>query len=289
MNDQCRESSTGAAAPSRLDDVRALLRSLVTGSKAPRRVPPLLLELASRALPRRQRARDAVDDLVGDLLLHLVEATAAGNARSAQYLLDLDDKPLLAALRQRLRQLAAEGGARWGLCKVIRAHVRAALAGPLPQVEALPLSLMRGEKLCGARVAEAVAFYVQDGYEELRGVPELTTELLSDFFPDHVHPDGERWHQLAADDSGVSVEDHMDTTAVTAHARQLLGHELAEVVSLRSQGLTLEAIGRRCGHATATVFAHLQKAVALLRAGLGEKASLDSVRLALGGLAGDPE
>ena len=269
-----------------LGDVRALLQAIVTGSTPPTRVPLRMLELALRALPPWQRNEDASQDLVGDLLLHLAEVTHAGDRRSALHLLELDDAHLEAAIRQRLRQLAAETNPRWlRVGKPLRSHLRSVLEQSLPTVDALPLSLMRGDKLSEARVAEAAA-YLQDAHPELRGdVAALASELMALYFPDGVHLEPERWSEVAATNDWQAVDDLEDAPAVAARAREILGDELTAMIGLRGHGMSFEAIGKHRGHATSTVFERVRAGIERLRVGLAEEASPESLRLALGALA----
>lgn len=220
-------------------ELRSFLAALVGRGAPASRLPPELHRLAAGVV---HGDREAARDLVGAVVLDLLERR--GQAGSVERLLELGDHELRGALRRRCLQVrAASFGSRSRTVKALRGHVAASLEAELPVVEALPLTLVVGDRLNGRLVREAVAFLLVQPDAPPREPKAIASELLSLYFTaraDDVraaaHGDGDAGHEDL-------VLRHADTDRHVDRLRNRLGHDLARVVGLRAQGRTLGEIG----------------------------------------------
>lgn len=239
-------------------EVRFFLSTLASRDPAAR-LPPELFRLASGVV---HGDREAARDLVGDLLLDLLKRR--GQAGSAERLLELDDLELRAALRRRLVQVrAANLGSKSRLMKALRAHVATSLEADLPVVDALPLTLVVGERLNGQLVREATAFLLTGPDAPLREPRGLAAELLALYFTARTDDVRAALHGEAAAGDEVEVLRRVDTAKHADQLGQQLGQELARVVSRRAGGMSLVQAGG--GTAASTVHDQLGRAVELVR------------------------
>lgn len=243
----------GEALMNSIVEVRSFLAALAGGGAPAARLPPELHRLA-RGVTHGDT--EQAQDLVGDLIVDLLERR--GQAGSVVRLLALDDRGLLAALRCRLLQVrAAHLGSKSRLVKALRAHVTAAIETELPAVDALPLTLVVGDRLNCRLVRDAIAFLLARTDAPRREPRVLAAELLALYFtarPDDVraaaHGEGDAGHEQ-------DVLRRADANRHVDQLRDRLGRELARVVGLRAQGRTLAKIGT-----ASTVHEQLGRAVA---------------------------
>jgi DNA-directed RNA polymerase specialized sigma24 family protein len=239
------------------DLLRVFLRGLVTARPPP--VPEDLLRLARGVLGPRAGAAD-VDDLVGEFLLRLVDATAHRRAGSAEFMLDLDDRRLRGTIRHRLRQMLAETcpGAR--LRKQLRAFVKVLLSEDrLPVPAAPPTSLYRGDRLSSELVREAMAWVLL--HEETPRTPAgITARLMAMYCV--------REASTGATEQGDPEHDLHTRLEVQ---RLLLGlaqdcSQQARAVHMRLAGLSLQAIAEQQGVSISTAHTRVSAGVTALQA-----------------------
>lgn len=240
-----------------MTELRQFLAGLEGAAVEPVRVPPELYRLAARVTRRGELADDLVQDLVLDLLYRTRRAQAGG----IHELLKLGDQDLLAAIRRRLIQTAAASrGARWALVKQVRAHVRAALSGPLPPVVAAPTSVVAGGRIHAKLVAVAAAWYLQQPGQDSRDAKAIAAWILGEYLrmPSANDLPG------SDTDGGTDfqqVEAALDAPSIAADLRALLGPDQARVVALRAAGASLQVIADTQGCAVSSAHARTSQAV----------------------------
>lgn len=232
-----------------LAEVRAFLAAMAGAGASPSRVPPMLRSLACRA----SRGRHDPDDLLQDVLADLLVRSRKRQPGGIHELLRLNDAQLVGALSRRAIQVrATQQGSRSRLVKALRAHVKAALDGELPDVEGLPLTLVVADRICGLLVRQAVAYLLVQADAPPPEPRALAAHLLDLFLG--VRPEDVR----ASAHGGADAADENAVLAradAAGHVRALrtrLGPDLTRVVGLRAQGKGLaEVAAGRMGVSTA--------------------------------------
>ena len=237
--------------------------SLATGSVAScgRSCPfPEELRVLARGVLGGRSPTEA-EDLLGDFLLRLVEATRHNRAGSAVALLKLSDAGIRAAVKHRLRQVLAETcpGAR--LRKQLRAMVKAVLNQDLTVLPAsAPTSLYRGDRLSTALVRDAVAWVLAQDERPPRTVRDIAAHLQALYFEGKC---------VAAEPAQPSFEgdllNELDGARVAHDLQHHLGEDLARVIALRAGGAELRAIAEDQRVAVSTAHQRVASAVERLR------------------------
>jgi hypothetical protein len=216
----------------------------------PERPEPPFPELTrlARSVASRSVGRDSVEDLVNDFLTDLLqrrEVFRASQSRGdgertdpVKELSDLDDGALTAAVRRRLRQLAAEARPRWNLYRALRQHVFAVLPTlPTPPL-APPSSLQSGtgHHLSRELVAAALSWLLAQPEAPARDPTAVATRLLQIYFPNQ---------ERRAPGHAEAVDPDADPETRTRRSwdGERLMRELRRLVSNERK---LEAFVRRC-------------------------------------------
>jgi DNA-directed RNA polymerase specialized sigma24 family protein len=238
--------------------LRVFLQAIVTGR--PSSIPEDLRGLARGVLGRRAGPAE-VDDLLGEFLLRLVEATRRSRAGSAVALLQLSDTAIRASIRHRLRQVLAETcpGARPR--KQLRAMVKAVLAHDLAEPPACaPNTLYRGDRLCAALVRDAVAWMHAQDDRPARTVQVVAARLHDLYFGGDQHRD---------EPVQASFEDEvlrgLDAPQLALDLHHHLGPDLRRVAGLRAGGAELKTIAEDQQVAVSTAHQRVATAVKRIR------------------------
>jgi hypothetical protein len=238
-------------------EVRSFLSVVAGQAGRSARIPPLLHALARHCASGRGASRDEVDDVVAQFLLKTVEGKS--NSRSADALLAMADTELLAALRVRLRQTAAElKGRAWLVRKQLRAHVAEVLADNSASrcPGALPLTLVRDGRLCRDRIRVAVSFLVHR--ERLQAEPSaLTQELLVRYQLQRL--DAANLAPEAPANPEEEVGSRRDAVRRAAELRRALGPLLPDLL-MRRTGMPLRQIAANSRVAISTAHSRVLSA-----------------------------
>jgi hypothetical protein len=243
-------------------DLRSFLTALEDQAPGQQAIPRVLYVFARQEVG--SVAPDAVEDLVADLLLDLLERR--GQAGSIRQLLLLDERSLLGAIRRRLVQVRArQHGTRSQVVKSLRAHVRAVLISELPPPGGLPVSLTVGDRLCAKRVRQAVAQVLASADAPAREPRAIAGLLWSIFFEGRHHDIREQAHGQADDGHEDVVLARADASRHADQLRQQLGPSLTQVILQRVKGLSLAQVAAgRTG--ASTIHDRQSKAVGTIRA-----------------------
>lgn len=201
-----------------------------------------------------------VDDVVGDFLLRLIEATRRSTSGSAEFLADLDEQQLRAVVRHRMRQVVAERSPRRHLVKQLRDAVRRVVARGLPPVPASPpVSLMHNDKLHAGRVADAVAWSRNGedaaGPQSIAGIAE---RLCETYF--HTTVSG-----LSEATEPATDVDPVDIKKVVSRLRAELDADLLQAARARLRDRSLGEISTMAGIAVSSAHARVARAVTAVR------------------------
>ena len=164
-----------------MSTLRSFIHDVVAGSSDLREVPRDLFRIARSVL--RGNAANDEDDLVGDLLVRLVQSAQRRLAYS-ETLLALDDRRLAGALRVRFAQLAAERIEGWDLVRQLRMHLKAGVTAGAPK-PALPrpLSLFVDDRLCAQRIWSEAAWHQEHAPAFSRTIRDLSARIAAAHFP----------------------------------------------------------------------------------------------------------
>jgi len=172
---------------------------------------------------------------------------------------------LLGILRKRIRQAAAEHSSTWELCRLLRAHVAAALeAGLPPPPESLPLRLVHAGKLSSELISEALAWTLAREDAPERKTNELTTTLLKQYCPRRERLDDVPEPMFANAEGEISV--NLDARVHALFLSSLMRPAVCRATSLYVNGTGYESIAARLDISVST--AH-----AWVREGLGKAAA----------------
>lgn len=240
------------------------LRSFFAALAAPHGLGPKTLPVELRSIARRLlRNSDGMEaeDVVGDFLVRLVEATRRCTSGSAAFLVNLEEPQLRAVVRHRMGQIVAERAPQRQLVKQLRDAVRRAIAQGLPsRPAAAPCSLMLNDKLSTALVAEAAAWFVdQANGPNAEDVAATAARLRDAYF-------GAAPGRVPSSVELQSVADVVDVKQLASRLRSELAPDILHTVRARLNDDSLAAIAKRAGIAVSSAHARVAKAAAEVKA-----------------------
>lgn len=234
---------------------------LLASGAQPTAFPVALRRIASRVLWQPMADFD-LDDLVGEFLLRVVEATRRGGSGSAQLLVGLEEPELHALTRFRMRQIVAErSGARRAVKQLRDAVRRAQEVGLPPPGEALPPSIFAKGRLHGPSVAAAVAVVVTTAdapvASDVAGIVDRLQELYV-------------WPGVPAfEPHTVEVEAMLDAGSCVEQLRTSLTSIDFGLLRRRLAGESLAAIAASEGAAVSTAHGQVGRSLGAVRRVVG--------------------
>lgn len=204
---------------------------------------------------------DEAEDLVGDFLVLVLDATRRGLAGSAAHLLHLGEPALRAVVRHRMQQLLAQRSPCRKIAKQLRDAVRRALRVGLPNAPAdPPTSLVVNDKLSMPLIADAVAYVLtRDDAPSSTDANAIADRLRDIYFGGSKVQGDQR-------DTSMSADDQVAASVLAKRIRATLDADLLEVLRGRVGCETLEEIARAQHTACSTAHGRLARVLVEVRA-----------------------
>ncbi len=239
--------------------LRSFFAAVVHGGTGPTTIPVELKRIARQVLRAGDDAE--VDDVVGDFLVRLIEATHRGTSASAKFLVDLDEVQLRAVVRHRMQQVIAERSPHRHLVKQLRDAVRrVSLRGLPPARDSAPLSLMKNDKLHTAHVAAAVAWILhREDAPQLDDIAGVAERLREAYFTSTTMP-------FNSPTEAVADIDLVDVQKVVTKLRAELDADMLEATRARLRDRSLGEISATAGIAVSSAHARVARAATAVRA-----------------------
>lgn len=223
-----------------------------------------LNRMATRALREARGGRavgeDEVEDLVQELLVKVLHLRAQRGA--AALIAEWEQMHALrfaAYVRSTMKNLAVDANPQWNVQRALRAVVKAALAGGLPEARGMPTVLERNNRFSRELVAAACAEAVARGVAP--SCSPLTSVLMSEFAPGVRYcPEGAAGLVVTESRSALeALETGVTAAAVVSTFLLEEGADAGRLLAMRRLGFA--EMGRRLGLALSTAHGRYERVV----------------------------